>query len=274
MSNSKVKIIIATHKKYEMPKDEMYLPVHVGAAGKKNEDGTDLNLGYVKDSTGDNISEKNPFYCELTGLYWAWKNLEADYIGLAHYRRHFKGKTRSKNIFDCVLTQQEAEDLISKYKVIVPNKRRYYIETLYSHYSHTHYAEQLDLTRDIIQDFYPDYITTYDSVLEQKWGYMFNMMIMEKSLLDDYCTWLFTILEELEKRIGTPDLSAFQMRFYGRVSEIIFNVWLKYQLNSGKLSNTDVKEIPYIHMEKINWIKKGTAFLRAKFVSQKYEGSF
>lgn len=274
MSNSKVKIIIATHKKYEMPKDEIYLPVHVGAMGKKNEDGTDLDLGYVKDCSGENISEKNPFYCELTGLYWAWKNLENDYIGLVHYRRHFKGNKQSKNIFDRVLSKQEAEDLVCKYRVIVPSKRRYFIETLYSHYSHTHYAEQLDITRGIIQDLYPEYMTSYDSVLKQTWGYMFNMMIMEKSLLDEYCTWLFSVLEELENRIGTPDLSAFQMRFYGRVSEIIFNVWLNQQISSGKLSEADVKEVPVIHMEKINWIKKGTAFLRAKFGSEKYEGSF
>ncbi len=274
MSNLNIKIIIATHKKYQMPKDEMYLPVHVGAKGKKNEDGKELDLGYIKDCIGDNISEKNPFYCELTGLYWAWKNLDADYIGLAHYRRHFKGNNKSKNRFECILSQKEAEELISKYKVIVPNKRKYYIETLYSHYSHTHYAEQLDLTRSIIQDFYPEYVNVYDTVVKQTYGYMFNMMIMEKTLVDEYCTWLFCILEELEKRIGTPDLSAFQMRFYGRVSEIIFNVWLVYQVNSGRLNAADIKEIPCIHMERINWIKKGTAFLKAKFISRKYEGSF
>lgn len=274
MLDSKIKIIIATHKKYRMPNDSMYIPVHVGAAGKKNNDGTALELGYAKDDTGENISLKNPYYCELTGLYWAWKNLTADYIGLVHYRRHFKGKTKSKDPFECVLTQKEAEDLIKKYKVIVPKKRKYYIETLYSHYAHTHYAEQLDITRNIISEKYPEYLYAYDSVTKQTWGYMFNMMIMEKSYLNDYCTWLFTILEELENRIDMPELSAFQLRFYGRVSEIIFNVWLKYQIENGNLSQNNVKEVPCIHMEKINWFKKGTAFIKAKFVLRKYEGSF
>ena len=74
-----IKVIIATHKKYQMPEDKMYLPVHVGAEGKDS-------IGYKGDNTKDNISEKNPFFCELTGLYWAWKNLKADYIGIAHYR--------------------------------------------------------------------------------------------------------------------------------------------------------------------------------------------
>ena len=77
-----IKIIVATHKEYNMPSDDIYLPVQVGAEGKKD-------LGYQKDNIGNNISKKNPFFCELTGLYWAWKNLKADYIGLAHYRRHF-----------------------------------------------------------------------------------------------------------------------------------------------------------------------------------------
>ena len=84
-----VKIVVATHKKYEMPKDGMYLPLHVGAEGKKDSNGNALDLGYQKDNTGENISKKNASYCELTGLYWAWKNLKDDYIGLEHYRRHF-----------------------------------------------------------------------------------------------------------------------------------------------------------------------------------------
>ena len=75
-----IKIIVATHKKYWMPSDDIYLPVHVGKKGK-------TDLGYQGDDTGDNISDKNTNYCELTGLYWAWKNLKADYKGLAHYRR-------------------------------------------------------------------------------------------------------------------------------------------------------------------------------------------
>ena len=72
-----------------MPADDIYLPLHVGAEGKVDEKGRALDLGWVKDNTGDNISRLNPGYCELTGLYWGWKNLKADYIGLVHYRRHF-----------------------------------------------------------------------------------------------------------------------------------------------------------------------------------------
>lgn len=269
-----IKIIVATHKKYRMPEDKMYVPVHVGAEGKVDESGNPLDLGYVKDNTGENISLKNPSFCELTGLYWAWKNLDADFIGLAHYRRHFSCGKKAKDLFDSVLKYQDIQHMLDRYKIFVPKKRRYYIETLYSHYKHTHYAEQLDMTRDIIQRKYPEYVSSYDKCVNRTYGYMFNMAILEKELLDKYCSWLFDILFELEGNINMPELSAFQARFYGRVSEIIFNVWLDYQVESGKLSQEQIKELPYLHMEKINWWKKGTSFVKAKFFKKRYEGSF
>lgn len=272
MSNYTVKVIIATHKRYQMPTDSMYLPIHVGAEGKKDANGNTLDLGYIKDNTGENISGKNASFCELTGMYWAWKNLDADFVGLVHYRRHFSMKRKSG--FDNVLTYEELRPYLDTIKVFVPNKRKYYIESLYSHYAHTHYASQLDETRKIIGEKYPEYLVSYDRIVKRSYGYMFNMMIMKKEMLNDYCSWLFDILFELEKRMEMPELSAFQGRFYGRVSEIIFNVWLDQKLQSGQLRNNEIMEIPCVHMEKINWGKKGLAFLKAKFLHVRYEGSF
>ena len=114
-----VKIIIATHKKYEMPKDDMYLPLHVGAEGKVDENNRPLDLGYQKDKTGENISELNASYCELTGLYWAWKNLDEDFIGLSHYRRHFC-INKSKRDFENVLSYKEIEPYLDSIRVFVP----------------------------------------------------------------------------------------------------------------------------------------------------------
>lgn len=272
MKKYSVKIIIATHKTYQMPNDEMYIPLHVGAEGKIDDNGNPLNIGFVKDNTGDNISNLNSSFCELTGLYWAWKNLDVDYIGLAHYRRHFSIKNRKG--FEYVLNYEDLTPYLGKIKVFTPNKRRYYIESLYSHYAHTHYAKHLDVTRTIITEKYPSYLNSYDKVIKRTYGYMFNMMIMEKDLLNEYCSWLFDILFELQNRINMPELDMFQGRFYGRISEIIFNVWLEEKLKLGVISSEELKEIPCIHMEKINWWKKGTAFLKAKFFGQKYKGSF
>ena len=69
-----IKIILATHKKYTLPQNYIYLPIRVGKALSQE------NYGYQGDDTGDNISNKNPYFCELTALYWGWKNLNVDYI--------------------------------------------------------------------------------------------------------------------------------------------------------------------------------------------------
>lgn len=255
-----IKVIVAAHKKYNMPTDTMYLPLHVGAQGKEP-------LGYQGDNEGENISDKNPLFCELTGLYWAWKNLEAEYIGLSHYRRHFGGKKCGKEPVLNVLKQGEAEKLFDKTDIILPRKRNYYIEDLYSHYAHTLYAEPLDITGEIIKEKYPDYYPEFERLHKRKSAHMFNMYIMKKEISDQYCQWLFDILFELEKRCADKEYDAFHSRFYGRVSELLLDVYI----NTNKLSYT---EVPCLHTEKENWLKKGFSFLRAKFGGKKYGKSF
>ena len=169
------------------------------------------------------------------------------------------------------LTHEEASQLLSQYDVIVPSKRNYYIETLYSHYANTLHAEHLDVTREIITEKCGEFLGNFDAVMKQRGGYMFNMFIMSKELVNDYCSWLFPILFELEKRIPSEQYSVFHARFYGRVSELLFNVWLKQYSQFKPLK---VKSIPFVYGEKINWLKKGTAFLMAKFFGKKYEKSF
>ena len=56
MEKKDIALIVATHKKYWMPGDEMYIPLHVGREGKDD-------LGYIGDNIGDNISTKNANYC-------------------------------------------------------------------------------------------------------------------------------------------------------------------------------------------------------------------
>lgn len=256
----KVNVIIATHKKYEMPKYKSYLPVHVGKEGKDD-------IGFKGDNTGNNISKKNPYFCELTGIYWAWKNLKADYIGLAHYRRHFKGKTKSKSKFEQVLSDKEINELLKSNDIILPKKREYYIENLYSHYEHTLHIETLDITGEIIKEKYPKYMKEFELLKKRTSAHMFNMFIMKKEIMNDYCEWLFDILFELEKRIDTSKYDSFHARFYGRVSELLLDVWLN--TNGHKYV-----EVPLLNMEKVNWWKKGTSFLKAKFLGKKYDKSF
>ena len=251
-----IKILIAAHKKYWMPNDPVYLPLHVGAEGKPD-------LGYTKDNTGDNISAKNPNFCELTGLYWAWKNLDADYIGLVHYRRYF---TR-KEVHDIeakksqILTGKEWEQILTKYLVVVADKRKYYIESNRSHYNHAHHPEGLDVTEQILGEKYPDYISAFNTVMSRTWAHMFNMFVMRRELFDQYMTWMFDVLFELEKRVDITGWDVYESRIYGFVSELLLDVWLER-------NQIDFREQNVSFMERQNWIKKGGAFLKRKILGR------
>lgn len=249
-----IKVIVAAHKKYQMPKDELYLPLQVGSSLHEP-------IGYARDNDGENISDKNPYFCELTGLYWAWKNLDADAVGLAHYRRHF-GKSRN-----LLLDKNTAEKLLQQYAAILPKKRNYYIESLYSHYSHTLEQEPLDTTGIIIKELYSEYYPEFEKLHKRTSAHMFNMMIMQRKQFNDYCDWLFSILFELERRVPTEGMDAFHARFFGRVSELLLDVWI----NTNHINYT---EYPFVYMEKVNKFKKAAAFLKAKFLKTKYDKSF
>lgn len=257
---SNIVVGVATHKKYQMPTDSAYFPIFVGAAGKSNlED-------YVRDDQGDNISNINPYFCELTATYFLWKNVQSSYKGLVHYRRHFTNKshfgTFKTGNFDAVLDDQKLKQLLQETDVIVPEKRNYYIETNYSHYAHAHNGKDMDLTREIISELYPDYVTSFDKVMKSTSAHMFNMYIMKSQLFDDYAKWLFDILFELQKRADISQYSVQEQRLFGYVSELLLDVWL----DQNQLS---YKEVPVMFMEKQDWIKKGTGFIQRKFTGNK-----
>lgn len=252
--------MVAAHKQCEMPCDKIYLPVQVGKSLNLNKD-----FGYQTDNLGENISEKNPYYSELTALYWGWKNLDFDYIGLVHYRRYLGLKNEKEKIRG-ILTSKQTEKLCQKYDIILPQKRRYYIESLWSHYAHTHDISHLEKTKDIIAKIYPEYIPAFEKVMKRTWGHMFNMFIMKKTLADEYCTWLFNILFQLEKEIDLSQLPAFDARLFGRVSELLLDVWIEKK-------HYPYKEIKMIQLGNENWPQKIKYFLAAKFLGKRYTQS-
>ena len=249
-----IKILVATHKKYWMPDDDVYLPIHVGREGKED-------IGYIGDNIGDNISDKNANYCELTGLYWAWKNLKCDYIGLCHYRRYFAGKNLHTNNAEkkkaAILYRNDYEKLLQEYDVILPEKCNYYIETVRSQYEHAHNKRDLDEAERIVAEFYPEYSEAFAKVMGRTKLHILNMFVMKKALFDEYCSWLFSILFELEKKIDITNYNQYEARVFGFISERLFNAWLeKQQLN--------VEEMPVINLEKVNWVNKIYKFLKRK----------
>jgi hypothetical protein len=251
-----IKILVATHKKYDMPSEEMYLPIQVGKEGRQD-------LGYQGDNTGDNISYKNENYSELTGLYWAWKNLNCDYIGLCHYRRYFATTSifgiinNQNNKLKQIIKKQDVEKTLQNYDAILPKKRNYYIETIWSHYKHAHEIKDLEETKSILKEYYPEYVESFNWLMGRTEAYLYNMFVMKKTDFDSYCKWLFTILFELEKRIDISNYDSYQKRVFGFISERLFNVWIHHE----KLS---VKEVDVINMDKINWPAKIAKFIQRK----------
>ena len=250
-----ITIIVAAHKPYWMPADSVYLPVQVGAEGKKP-------LGFQPDNAGENISARNSHYCELTGLYWAWKNLETDYLGLVHYRRHFSNGKRTGIKTDRIADRKTMEQKLAESPILLPKPRHYRIETTYSQYAHAHHAIDLDTTREIISEKCPKYLLAFDTVMARTSGHRFNMFVMRRDLLNQYCEWLFPILFELENRLDISEYSTNDARVFGFVGERLLDVWLD---KTGQ-AYTDV---PYVFLEKQNWLGKGFRFLKRKFVSHK-----
>ncbi|MCR4661969.1 MAG: DUF4422 domain-containing protein [Clostridia bacterium] len=258
-----VKIIVNTHIKYEMPKDDIYLPLYVGAARSYPK------FDIQTDNKGKNISNKNSRYCELTGIYWMWKNLEADYYGVVHYRRYFKGseefnvKGKTKKI----LSSDDVDKVFDKYDVVLPSKRMYFIESIYSHYSHTMYVEPLNVTGEVIKEKYPEYFKEFEKLKTRRSAHLFNLFIMKKDLFDKYCEWLFSILDEVDKRVDASKFNDFHSRYIGRISEMLLDIWIN-------TNNIKYKEIPFIDIEGKNLIKKAFAVIYSKFFKKKYEKSF
>lgn len=251
-----IKILVATHKAYTMPEDSMYLPIHVGKAVSS------LTLPYIGDNTGTHISAKNPNYCELTGIYWAWKNVSADYIGLAHYRRHFILKRFCRKKLKDILSFAEAEQLLQNTSVILPKPRNYIIETNYSQFIHAHPAESIKATKQILTEIHPTYVAAYEHVMKQTKAHRFNMFIMKKDVFDNYCEWLFSILFTLEDRLDISAYNTYNQRIFGFISERLLDVYLT-------ANNISYQELPVLFMEKEHWIKKGFSFLKRKFMYKK-----
>lgn len=218
-----IKIGIAYHKKSLIIKNDCYLPIQVGASLHP-----DLELGIYKDNTGDNISERNDYYCELTALYWLWKNVKADYKGLCHYRRLFTYRRNikyklynllkplqilrshpffnspciiyeSKNRFesDAQKTLYIIDKYFDKYDIVCPqkvsvNRSSYLFFIVAGH-------EIMNIITEIIKEDFPnyyDYIKDHNKPLSFYFG---NMSVMKNDLFEEYCTFLFGVLEKVEQ---------------------------------------------------------------------------
>jgi len=236
----------------ELPSSDLLLPIEVGAALR------DDHLGMQRDDAGaDNISQKNDSYCEMTAVYWAWKNLDADYYGLFHYRRYlmFNGEVHDlsdqraagdpvrpfmtlQSALDQIGlgAQQHARQLIESADLILPFPQD--INTygdftaIYDQYAAAHRIQDLDDTLSYVSTRYPE-IAAFNRVLMEPFGYFSNMFIMSRALFQQYCEFMFDVLEHFEQ---THDISKYnqrQSRVIGYLAERLTNIFAQYVQSLG-----------------------------------------
>ena len=231
----KAKFYTAYHMAAPLIDSAHVVPVHVGRA---NAAVPLANM--IGDDTGDNISHANPAYCELTALYWAWKNdTEATHLGLMHYRRVLDLGGHSQDSTETLVSRFETADWSRRsgqwlsenprIDMIVP-RAHVMGRTVADNYRRGHHPQDWDITRQILADHYPEDLGVFDDISTQQNIRLGNMFLMERSLLDSYCSWLFDILARLEAwDVDRSHYSAQQARYLGYVAERLLTVWVEKQ---------------------------------------------
>lgn len=208
------KVFVMTHKKINLQEDDTFIPLHVGRACADD-------LGYIGDNTGDNISEYNKFFGELTGLYWIWKNYEgSENIGICHYRRYFVDGDNKW------LRTDEFDSILYEYDVITSHNaggQKTWRELFYE----AHNPQDLNAMEEVIKTLYPEYYEEYERVIDGHDIYFGNLCVMPRELYDKYCEWMFSILFETSKYIDTTGYDAYSTRVYGFLSESMLMTWIR-----------------------------------------------
>lgn len=201
-------------------------------------DDTNLILDMQGDNTGVNISARNRYWSEITGLYWAWKNLEkTKYVGLCSYRRFFNFKNPEFTPFKIIgdksssevaaIKLPEFDKIFNKYDVIVP-KPYVYAYSIKKVCSMNYRDDDFAKLEKLVHDLSPDYDEAYRAVLyETNKMIGHNMFIMSWENFDDYCRWVFNILFELEKIIEPNNYPTKQVRVFGYMHELLLAVYIE-----------------------------------------------
>ena len=236
----KIKIYIATQTQNQFPKNKNYVPLIVGKSDKNFD-------GALNDSKGESISEKNRFYCELTGQYWIWKNdFESEIVGLCHYRRYLwlneiKRRLCKKNfpsLNDEIENYLDTSNVnFDNYDIILPRPYAFSKDNIKSQFISYHGQKNFDLMMNVLQKNFPQYKNSAEKVFNRRFEYFANLIIAPKKLFDDYSEWLFKILFDVENNIDLNDEKNF--RLLGYMSERLLNVYVIH-------NNLRIKEVPQI----------------------------
>jgi hypothetical protein len=232
------KILISCHTSCELPASNFFLPVHAGRSLSSEK----LNIQPDDECNGkacDNISTKNKSYCELTAIYWAWKNIktiypELEFIGLNHYRRFFIFENINKRITsieykklsDITYPVYPAKLQLPEKSIITP-RGSILNNTLQEQYCLCHYSEDYRLLKETVQNLYPEYYNSFIQIFEKNYVLMpYNMFIMPFSIFEEYCSWLFKILDTVETKSNYKTYNPKQQRIFGYMAERLLSVYV------------------------------------------------
>lgn len=259
----RIKIFVSTHKRTSTFSSTVLQPVHVGS------EKSPTRFPYCwSDDEGENISNRNPRYCELTTQYWAWKNIDADYYGFCHYRRYFdfsetphKENTFGEVIDDYIdataakkygLNDENIAKVVKQYDVITTPFGNLE-EIIDKHGTPRALWEAAPLLHDddlkrcyqILCSMYPDYKQDAQAFFNGNKACFCNMFIMKKEIFFDYCEWMFPILEEFDKNTDYSTYSKEALRTPGHLSERLLNIYLLHHKRIG--SKWRFKELQCVH---------------------------
>lgn len=192
------------------------IPIQVGA------ELTSMVICDVRDNVGEHISQKNREYCELTALYWIWKNTSSDYAGLCHYRRHFE-------LDDQSIIMLGASDIDVVVTIPILN-----FPSVGAVYGQDHIQKDWEVMMDGIEKICPEYLESARLVQEGIYYYAYNMFIARKRIFDEYCAWLFPILAYCEDHCGKKE-DTYQNRYIGFLAERLFTIYLKKHESQFKI---------------------------------------
>ena len=259
--HDKIKIFTTYKDKHKIIETDIIKPIQTGraVAGEVFED-------MLGDDTGDNISRLNTFFCELSAIYWVWKNYDKaanpDYVGFMHYRRHFlfgnknykpdfyglvKFTQIDENYFENDLTNDEnIRKIICGNDAIIPNPINIQDEAInnYAHYQKYHNIKDLEKAYEIIKEKYPEYEDIINEYNNSHFAYFLDMFIFKKEIFFRYCEWLFSILFELKKHIDIYSQNQYQRRALGFISERLTGIFfLKLYKENCKIKTLPVSFI-------------------------------
>ena len=252
----KTKILISYREKHHLIRSEVLTPIQTGCAL------TDEHFPHMlRDDVGENISARNDSYCELSALYWAWKNYaalgEPDYVGFMHYRRHFmfdgwRGNpewvwlTNGHVYFVPCVTPEYLEHLSDS---LIEEQLRdcdcivlkpYDVAHLHSLSVREQYAklpgqraEWFDILIEELSRLHPDYAEAIRRVQCGSVQYLCNMFIMQKELFFEYCEFCFSTLEAVDRRVNSKGLNDQEIRFLGYLGEFCLTVFLFHLRSRG-----------------------------------------